>query len=335
MIKAGIVGIGRWGQTLVRAVANKSDRIRFVRGVTRTPAKVTAFGAEIGIPIDDSYEDLLADPDIDAVVLATPHSQHLGQIIQAADAGKHVFVEKPLALDALSAARACHAAEAAGIVLALGHNRRCLPAYRRLREVIADGALGDVLHVEGNFSGPSAYRQSRKGWRADGTESPAGGMTGKGIHITDLMISLLGPVREVTAFSSRQVLPYGMDDTTVLMMRFAGRQSASLSTLTATPDDWRLQVYGSQGWAEIRDERHLRIRGLEGDVSVAEFEPVDIERAILEQFAATIRDRTPWFISAEEAIANSALLEAIVTSVKQQARVTIELPDERAGQPGR
>jgi predicted dehydrogenase len=325
MIKAGIVGIGRWGQTLVRAVANKSDQIRFLRGVTRTPGKAAEFGAEFGIPIDDSYQALLADPDIDAVVLATPHSQHLEQIVQAAEAGKHVFVEKPLALDGLSAARACRAAEKAGVVLALGHNRRCLPAYRRLRKVIAKGGLGDVLHMEGNFSGPSAYRQSREGWRADRSESPAGGMTGMGIHITDLMISLLGPVREVTAFSSRQVLSYGMDDTTVLIMRFADQKSASLSTLTATPDDWRLQVYGSQGWAEIRDQHRLRIRGLGGEVSITEFEPTDIERAILEQFAATIRGRTAWFISAREAIANTALLEAIVTSIKEQARVTVKL----------
>lgn len=324
MVRAGIVGIGRWGQTLVRSVHGRSARIEFVRGVTRTPANAAAFGAETGIPIDTSYEALLADPAVDAVVLATPHSQHVAQIEQAAAAGKHVFVEKPLALDPAAAERAYRVCRDAGVALALGHNRRYLPAVHQLMRSVDSGALGQVLHVEGNFSSPAAYRQSRDGWRADRTESPAGGMTGMGVHITDLMIALLGPVREVTAASLRQVGDFGMDDTTAALMRFAGGPTGLLSTLTATPADWRLQVFGSRGWAEIRGETTLTVTPLEGERTVTEFATVDIERAVLEGFAATVADGADFPVTAEHAIANTALLDAIVRSGTEGATVTVE-----------
>ena len=327
MINAGIVGIGRWGQTLVQAVAGKSELIRFTRGVTRTPSKVKEFARAHDLPLSDDYAALLADPQIDAVVLATPHSQHLDQILQAAAAGKHIFVEKPLTLDAVSALRAYRAAREAGVVLALGHNRRCLPAYIELRQIIADGLLGKLLHCEGNFSGPSAYRQSRDGWRADTSESPAGGMTGKGIHITDIMISIFGPAVSLTAHCARQVLDYGMDDTTTLMLRFADGQTGSLTTLTATPDDWRVQVFGSAGWAEIRDESHLTINLLDSGTRRLDFPKVDTAKEVLDRFAASLQTGATWIVTPRQAIANTALLEAVVQSCAQHARVSIELPD--------
>ena len=97
MINAAIVGLGRWGQTLVSSVAD-SGSIRFTRGVTRTVSKAEAFCAERGMTLGDDYSVALADPDIDAVVLATPHSLHLEQMLAAAEAGKHVFCEKPFTM---------------------------------------------------------------------------------------------------------------------------------------------------------------------------------------------------------------------------------------------
>lgn len=320
MLNAGLVGAGRWGQTLARSVAGKSEKIRFVRAVTRTPSKAAGFAAELGIGIDADYDDLLADPGVDAVVLATPHSQHLDQIMRAARAGKHIFVEKPLALDAASARRAYDCTREAGVMLALGHNRRCLPAYAHLRDLFERGELGQILHIEGNFSGPSAFRQRADDWRASPEESPAGGMTGKGIHITDLMISLLGPVSEVATRSCRQVLDFGMDDTTLITLGFASGQTGSLSSLTATPDDWRLQVYGSDGWAEIRDERRFRLRRRDGETDERDFGEHDCERAILERFADSISANSPWIVTEREAVANTALLEEISRSIREARR---------------
>src|SRR5688572_30955399 len=98
MINAAIVGLGRWGQNLVNSVQGKSEVIRFIAGATRTVGKAEAYAREKGLALHDSYEKVLADPKVGAVILATPHTQHAAQVIAAAKAGKHVFTEKPLAL---------------------------------------------------------------------------------------------------------------------------------------------------------------------------------------------------------------------------------------------
>src|SRR6185295_16107647 len=115
MINAAIVGLGRWGQNLVNSVHGKSDAIRFTAGATRTVERAAAYAQEKGFPLHDSYEKLLADPEIEAVVLATPHTLHARQVAAAAAAGKHVFTEKPLALTLASARAATQACAKAGV----------------------------------------------------------------------------------------------------------------------------------------------------------------------------------------------------------------------------
>ena len=214
MIRAAIVGMGVWGQNLVRHVQGQSSLIRFTAGTTRTLDKAQRFAAEHGIRLLPNYDAALADPDIDAVVLATPHQQHTDQIVAAARAGKHVFSEKPMGLDRESARRAAQACAEAGVTLGVGYNWRYQPALQRIRAMIDDGTLGRILHVEGNFCGPSAYRFPRGHWRHDRDECPAGGMTGRGVHVIDAMIHLVGPIDTVTAQSLRLAQDFGMDDTT-------------------------------------------------------------------------------------------------------------------------
>ncbi|WP_026379486.1 Gfo/Idh/MocA family protein [Afifella pfennigii] len=325
MINAAIVGLGGWGQVLVRAIHGKSDKIRISRGVTRTPAKAAEFSAQTGIPVDDDWAGLLADPDIDALLLATPHSMHVAQILEAAEAGKHVFCEKPLALEAKGAADAYDACEKAGVVLALAHNRRFLPAYGEMKRLVGDGRLGRILHMEGNFSGPSGYRHTTSTWRANAAESPAGGMTGKGIHLTDLMIDLLGPPARVEAKSLRQVLEAEMDDTTTMLIDFADGGTGYLGTLTATPDDWRFQVYGSEGWAEIRFQTILTTRFLGEAPQTRQMDASQMEQAALEAFAEAASGGKAFPVTRQQAIANTALLEAIARSAGEGKPQAIDL----------
>ena len=133
MLRAAIVGLGSWGRTLVTSVQGQCENIRFTAGYTRTPQTAEPFCRQHGIRLAGSWEALLADAAIDAVVLATPNSQHEAQIRQAARAGKHVFAEKPVALDRRGAQAAIRAAEEAGVVLAVGFNRRFHPSIRELR----------------------------------------------------------------------------------------------------------------------------------------------------------------------------------------------------------
>jgi predicted dehydrogenase len=322
MLRAGIVGLGLWGQRLV-ASCDGSSLLRFTAAVTRTPEKAADFARARNLPLGTDFAALLADPAIDAVVLATPHSQHAEQMIQAAAAGKHIFVEKPFTLDKQGAEAAVAAARHAGVVLALGHNRRFLPAIRELKRLIGDGALGEILHAEGNISAPSGYRYRTGGWRADAEESPAGGMTGLGIHVVDALIHLVGGISQVTAQSFRRVLTIDIDDTTAMLFRFKSGASGGLVTLAATAPIWRLQVFGSKGWAEMRGETRLEVDLIDGKPSATDYPVIDKERAELEAFARAVAGEAPYPLPPAEAIHGVAVLEAIIRSAKTGETVAI------------
>jgi predicted dehydrogenase len=323
MLRAAIVGLGGWGQRLARSVHEKSDKISIVKGVTRTPQKADAFSRESGIEVVSDLAVVLEDPAVDAVILSTPHSQHVAQVKAAAVAGKQVFVEKPLALARSDAESAFDACTRAGVVLAVGQNRRFLPAFVRLHDLVTAGALGRLLHAEANFSGPSAEQHAVSSWRASRDESPWGGMTGKGLHMSDLMISCVGPIAEVDARSLRQLKTTELDDTTLMLLRFASGATGCLATLTGTPDEWRLQLFGSKGWAEIRDQHRLTTKRAGERAEVLDFAPLDIERAELEAFADAVATGRPFPVAREEAVNNVAFLEAIGRSVEASGPVDV------------
>lgn len=335
MIRAAIVGLGTWGQNLVRSVQGSSPAIQFVAAATRTPEKSREFAQLHGLRMLAGYEAALADPEVDAVVLATPHSMHTEQIVAAAHAGKHVFSEKPLGLDAASAQRAAQACADRGVTLGVGYNWRFQPALQAIRRMIDDGSLGRVLHLEGNFCGPSAYRFPKGHWRHDPGEGPAGGMTGRGVHVIDAMLYLAGHIEQVTAQSFRLAQDFGMDDTTSMLLRFAGGATGYLGTVIATPETWRLQVFGSKAWAEVGDIEHLHTWDLKvctldpEHVTVKQrpvvhtFDQTSTERAELEHFARHAAQRQPIVLPGGDAVHNVALLEAVMASIRSDAPVRV------------
>ena len=314
----------------------KSDAIRFVAGATRTPAKAAEFCGQHGIRLLDSYETVLKAPEIDAVVLATPHSQHCAQIVAAARAGKHVFTEKPLGVDAKESAEAVAACARHGVTLAVGYNWRFQPALGEAKRMLEDGRLGRLLHLEGNFCGPSAYRFALEHWRHDREEVPAGGMTGRGVHVVDAMLYLAGPIASVFAQSERLVQPSGADDTTSMLFRFASGATGYLGTVIATAETWRLQVFGAKGWVEVGGVEHLNTWSMKA----AFIDPADItrktppqtltfadtstERAELERFARAALARRPVAVPGGDEVHNVALLEAIVRSAREGRRISLE-----------
>jgi predicted dehydrogenase len=323
MIKAAIIGLGGWGQKLVLSVHRKSEKIRIVSAVTRTPAKVADFSRQTGIPVGADYDAVLADPAIEAVVIATPHSQHVAQVVAAARAGKQVFVEKPLALTRSGVSEAFDACERAGVLLAVGQNRRFLPAVCEIKRLLRGGTLGTLLHMEANFSGPSSQRHAVSNWRVSAGESPWGGMTGKGLHMSDLMILLAGGITSVDARSKRRVPAANLDDITVALMDFISGATGTLATMTATADMFRFRVFGSKGWVELDGKSCLRVAIIGEAERVEEFPAFDIERAELEAFADAIEGKAPFRVTRAEAENNIAFLEAIGRSVMSAKRVVI------------
>ena len=321
VVNAAIVGLGRWGQRLVESVKEdgvERTNIQFVSGVTRSPNKVTGFCDQHNIQLYDTYATLLADSTIDAIVLATPHSQHVEQIKSAAAAKKHVFVEKPVALDIQGAQQAIGACEQAGVVLGAGFNRRFLPAYQELNRQLKNGSLGQALHIEGNFSGAFGYQYSSDMWRGTIAENPAGGMAAMGIHVLDSMIHLMGPVTAVQAQSHRQVIDAEIDDTTSVLLQFQSGASGYLSTIMTTAPIFRLHLFGSKAWAAMSNQDRLEIEKIEGGSETLDFNPTDTLRCELEAFAQSIKSTEHYPVTHAEiqngvaamaAVARSALLD--------------------------
>jgi predicted dehydrogenase len=330
VIRAGIVGLGWWGKTLVESAAG-SDVIRFVAAATRTvtPAART-FVHEHRLRLEDGFDALLAAPDIDAVVLATPNSQHSHQVIAAAGAGKHVFCEKPLALTGEDAEAAVDAVADAGLTLGAGYNRRFHPEMTKLRERIRSGGLGTVMHVEATMTFANGLTLAPEHWRASRDETPCGGLIPMGVHAVDAMIDLCGEIDHVYCQSFRRAVPFDADDTTSVLFRLRDGMSGYLGTMTATGPGFSLQVFGSAGSVRLEgmthragapsEERRTRLFGTckyqpaQGEAEVWQAEPFDVGRAALEAFAAAAAGGPAFPITPAELVHGAAVTEAIIRS---------------------
>jgi len=331
MIKAAIVGMGWWGRTIVESVQAGSDVVRFVAGTTRTGSpEVKAFAEAQHLRLADSYEALLADPTVDAVVLATPHSMHSAQVVAAAQAGKHVFCEKPFALTKADAEAAVAATTRAGVTLGLGYNRRFHPEITALRQRIQSGELGTLLHFEATMTFPNALLLKPEAWRAQRDETPCGGLTPMGVHAIDGIIDLGGEVAQVFCQSVHRVVPVDSDDTTSMLFRLASGATGYLGTITATGPGFSFQVFGSKGWVRLEgmthvagassEERRTRLFGtckfqpLKGPAETWEAQRLDVTRACLEAFATAASGGTPYLIPTREMVHGAAVTEAVVRS---------------------
>ncbi len=301
MIRAAIVGIGRWGRTLVTSVQGKSTAIRFVAGHTRTRASAEAFCAENGIDLRDDFDAVLADPAIDAVVLATPHSRHGEQVERAAAAGKHILVEKPFTLDLKSAEAALGAAARAGVVLAVAYPRRFHPAMIELKARVEDGRLGILSHCAAAQTSSTGLFMPKQHWRAGLQEGPAGAMSATGVHSLDAMIYLFGRIDEVYCSNLRRVMP-GLEDTTSVALGLENGMSAELAG--------RDVVFRFTPVAEAPPTgRHMAAQP-----EIIDYKGFNALAAELEGFAAAINGERPYPITAEEILHGVAVFEAIARS---------------------
>jgi predicted dehydrogenase len=334
MIRAAIVGIGHWGRTLVNGVQGNGDKIRFTAGHTRTPARAEAFCAEKGITLHDSLDAILADPEIDAVYFATPHSEHGGQVERAAAAGKHIFMEKPFTLDRRSAAAALDAVARAGVTLGVAYPRRFHPGMRELKSRVESGSLGTIAHCYGEQNTPAGLFMAPQSWRATAQEAPGGAMTALGVHNVDAMIHLFGEIDEVYASSLRRAVAYNAEDTTSVMFSMRSGMSASMVCSLVTTVSYRLAVFGTKGCAELRTPnldvhftpapdgpptgRHAAL-----PPQITEYGAFNGLLAELEAFADAIEGGPAYPIPPEQVLHGVAVFEAIVLSAVRRQPVRV------------
>jgi predicted dehydrogenase len=325
-VRVASVGLGWWGNTL--ATAADTAGLDLVSCFSPSDRK-QAFATEHGCRAAASWDDLLADPEVEAVLIATPHSTHGRLTVDAATAGKHVFVEKPLTLNVADGKGAIAAAQAAGVVLQVGHNRRRQPGVRRLKDLVESGRLGQIHHVEANLSHPKALTP-RTGWRGDPAESPAGGMTGLGVHMVDNLIYLVGRPARLAAFS-KQIAALGtLDEATTVMLDFESGPVGFVGTTTVIPDVARTAAFGTQAaaWNELDGERFY-VQPV-GDKERHE-EPIETLDTVVDQlgeFAACVRTGSTPEVGGPEGLEVVAVLEGLLDSVAE-GRVT-DLDEVRA-----
>ena len=331
MLRAASIGIGWWSNELAAAVQGKSEKIKVVSCYSRSEDKRADFAGTFGTGQHASYEAVLADPEIDAVILTTPHSLHAAHVTAAAAAGKHIFVEKPFTLTAESGRAAAASCREAGVVLAVGHNRRFSATTNEIKRRLDEGAFGTLLHLEANFSAPGALGYTPERWRASRRESPGGGLAGLGVHMIDLVNWLGGPVTRLSAFSHRRAAPVDIDDTTSAIFTLASGATGYLGCHFACAYTSLLHVFGTEAnaFAGI-DADELEIRRPNADPETVAIAPVDTLRAELEEFADACAGRTDYRVLPEEAIHNVAVLEAIVESAARGA-APIDLPAQARG----
>jgi predicted dehydrogenase len=334
MVRAAIIGLGRWGKSLVNAVHDKTDAIRFVAGHSRTRVNAEEFLRGKSIPFVDNYDEILADKTIDAVVLATPHSQHAEQVIAATEAGKHIHCEKPLTLDLATAKAAVEATRKAGLVLAVGFNRRFHPSVVEIRNRLADGRLGQVMSMVAQHTTSTGQFVPLDNWRASQNEAPGGALTAVGVHSIDHMIEFGGRVRDVLC-STKRYLPGHSEDTTSIMFRFESGATGLLFCSVATATTFSFTLYGSKGLAEISKADLSRVRFVptsteppKGPVvappdEIVEVPAFDMLKAQLVEFAHCIEQKRPYPVLIDEVLHGMAVFDAVVRSGTSQDIETV------------
>ena len=203
MIKAAVVGLGWWGRNIVKALRD-SEGIRITHGFDPGAEGLATFASEQGVELVDSFASLLEDPAVDAVVVATPHSLHEPQALAALTAGKPVFCEKPLALNARGARRILEVSEQKGFPLGVGHERRFEPAMEEALAILSGGRQGQLLHMEANVSHNVLAGLNAANWRHNSIDAPAAAMTALGVHLSDLFISFAGRPTRVRARTAKK-----------------------------------------------------------------------------------------------------------------------------------
>jgi len=246
-VKLALIGAGAWSGAVGDAMM-KSKKVQLVTCFDVVPEKQQALSAKFGCDREASYEDVLRRDDIEAVHLISPNAMHAEQTILAAQHGKHVFVEKPIANTIPHAESMIAACQKAGVILMVGHHLRRLTGFRKLKALLAGGAIGEPIQVEANFSQnlgfaltPESFR-----WRGDDTGCPAGALMTLGIHHADLLNYLLGPIETVFAYFNKLYIDAPVEDVTTTILQFKSGVLGYLGANYASPKACWVYVYGTE-----------------------------------------------------------------------------------------
>ncbi len=324
-LKVACLGMGWWSDVLADAI-KRSGKLSIKSCFSRSKDKREAFASKYGCKAASSYEEILEDKSIEAIINTTPNSVHRETTIAAAQAGKHTFLDKPIANtigDARALTEACRKAK---VVLALGYQRRRESHFRFIRERIREGSFGKLVNAEANISRDRLGKIDLSSWRYTAEGMPGGVMLQIGIHYTDVLEFLMGPITAVSGRFVRLVLPGDNPDVASLVLE---HENGALSTLNASyasaSEYYLMNIYGKEASAyyDLHDGLRLLKRGgsTATPVPCPKNDPIAEE---LEECAAAVRGDGEPEMDGEKSTASLAVLLAGIRSAKEGRRVEVK-----------
>jgi predicted dehydrogenase len=323
-LRVASLGMGWWSDVLADAI-NRSGKLKITACYSRSEEKRAAFAAKYGCRAVPSYEAILADKDIEAVINTTPNGVHLESTRAAADAGKHVFLDKPIANTVSDGRRITELCRKAGVVLALGYQRRRENQFRWIKRQIDEGLFGKLVNAEANISRDRLGKIDLGSWRYQAAGMPGGVMLQIGIHYTDVLEYLIGPVKAVSGQFARLVLPGDNPDVASLVLE---HENGALSTLNASyasaSEYYLMNIYGKEATAYYDMFEGLRMlkRG-EGKPVKVPFANKDTIAEELEEFADAVRGGGAPEVGGEYATTSLAVIRAGILSAREGRHVEI------------
>ena len=323
-LRVACLGMGWWSDVLADAI-KRSDRLKIVACFTRSQDKRQAFADKYGCRAAPSYEAILADPEIEAIINTTPNDVHLETTRQAAEHGKHVFLDKPIANSVSDGRKITEICRQAGIVLALGYQRRRETHFRWIKRQIEAGVFGKLVNAEANISRDRLGKIDLTSWRYQASGMPGGVMLQIGIHYADVLDYLMGPITAVSGRFVRLVLPGDNPDVASLVFE---HENGALSTLNASyasaSEYYLMNIYGKEATAYYDLHRGLSL------LKRGETKPVDVAVAKndtfveeLEEFAAAVRGGAAPEVGGDYATSSLAVIRAGILSAREGRRVTV------------
>jgi predicted dehydrogenase len=316
------LGIGWWSDVLADAI-KRSGKLNIVSCFSRSQEKREAFAKKYGCRAARSYDEILEDKSIEAVINTTPNSVHRETTIAAAKAGKHTFLDKPIANNISDARVITEACRKAKVVLALGYQRRRESHFRWIKNRI--GEFGKLVNAEANISRDRLGKIDLSSWRYTAEGMPGGVMLQIGIHYTDVLEYLIGPIKAVSGRFVRLVLPGDNPDVASLVLE---HENGALSTLNASyasaSEYYLMNIYGKEASAYY--DLHHGLRFLKRGSTTSEPVPVRKNDPIveeLEEFAAAVRGEAEPEMDGERGTTSLAVLLAGIESAKEGRRVEV------------
>ncbi len=324
----GIIGIGSIVRERIAPAMVAEPRSELVAAVSRDRGRADAFAREFGARRSyTSYTEMLADPDVDAVFIATPNSLHTPQVVAAAGAGKHILCDKPLAVDTNGALRAVAACTRAEVKLGVNFQYRHLPWVRDVTDTVRSGAIGRVETVQLQVgSGPRDYRN----WRRDPAMAGLGSVHNVGVHGLDLLRVILGsePV-EVAAMFDNDPESGSVEWLALILLRFANRTLVEFNCneSVANPRN-EISIHGTKGRLVGSGFTRSRVGGdlhtlIDGEESVVHYPAFDAHRRAVAAFTDSILEGKEPDASGQDGLRSAELCAAIRRSVMERRIVPV------------